>query len=108
MAEQPNMRQGQNPSQTIEKFARGVVARGRSIDVPDLNAPKQIAGYTAEGKAQSKLATRTYGPGQEVELPAAEIASLRKRGFLTDPDQTLPPLAEGPSYTETGHHASAA
>jgi hypothetical protein len=104
MADQPNMR----PNQPSEKLARGIVARGRTIDVPDLNAPKQIAGYTLEGKPQGKLATRSYGPGQEVELPAAEIASLRKRGFLTDPDQTLPPLAEGPSYTETGHHASAA
>jgi hypothetical protein len=41
-------------------------------------------------------------------LPAAEIASLRERGFLIDPGQPLPPLGDGPHYTETGSHANAA
>jgi hypothetical protein len=90
-----------------EKMARGIVARGRSIDVPDPSAPKQTVGYSAEGKPFTKSAIRQYGPGMEVELPVQEIASLRERGFLTDPDRTLPPLAEGPRFTETGHHASA-
>jgi hypothetical protein len=105
----PDNRQGQSSvSPQSERLARGVIARGRSIDIPDLNAPKQIVGYTPEGKTMTKLATRSYGPGQEVELPAAEIDSLRQRGFLLDPDRTLPPLAEGPHFSETGHHASAA
>ncbi len=104
MADQPNLNQGQ---QAREKTVRGIVARGRTIDVPDLNAPRQTVGYTADGKAMTRSPSRTYLPGQEVELPAKEIASLRERGFLMDPDQTLPPLAEGPRFTETGPHASA-
>jgi hypothetical protein len=105
----PDTNQVQNSGgQKSERIARGVVARGRSIDIPDLNSPKQIVGYTPDGKPMTKLATRCYGPGQEIELPVTEIASLRKRGFLLDPDQTLPPLAEGPHFSETGHHASAA
>jgi hypothetical protein len=105
MADQPNLNQGAN--QAREKTARGVVARGRTFDVPDMNAPRQTVGYTPEGKAMTRAPSRTYLPGQEVELAAKEMASLRERGFLMDPDQTLPPLAEGPRFTETGPHASA-
>jgi hypothetical protein len=108
MADQPTLNQGQNRNQVSEKLVRGVVARGRTVDVCDAAAQRLTVGYTVEGKPLTKLPTRSYGPGQEIELPAVEILSLRKRGFLTDPDQTLPPLADGPHYTETGHHASAA
>ena len=55
----------------------------------------------------TRSAVRNYLPGQEVELPAREIISLRERGFLLDPDQSVPPLAEGPRFTETGPHAQA-
>jgi hypothetical protein len=104
MADQPN----QNQNSNREKMVRGVVARGRTIDICDAGATKQIVGYSPDGKPMTKLATRTYGPDQEVELPLAEILSLRERGFLTDPDKKLPPLAEGPRFTENAHHASAA
>jgi hypothetical protein len=106
--QQQNLRPGQNAGQPSEKLVRCTVARGRTIDVPDTNAPRQTVGYSPDGKALTKLPTRSYGPGQEIDLPAAEVVSLRKRGFLLDPDQTLPPLADGPRYTETGPHASAA
>ena len=100
--------QQNNQNRSSERLSRGIVARGRTIDVGDPTAPKLIAGYSPDtGKPMTKLATRTYGPGQEVELPVLEIKSLRERGFLIDPDMTVPPLADGPHFSETGHHASA-
>jgi hypothetical protein len=99
--------QGQRPNQHSEKTARGIVARGRSVDVPD-SSVRQTIGYNAEGKPVTKAAIRTYLPGQELQLPEREILSLRERGFLLDPDQSVPELAEGPRFTENGPHASAA
>lgn len=100
--------QGQRPNQPSERTAKGIVARGRSVDVPDPSAQRMVTGYNTEGKAVTRAAFRSYGPGQEVTLPESEILSLRERGFLTDPDVTVPPLAEGPHFTETGHRATAA
>ena len=104
---QPDQNQGQRPNPSSDRTARGIVARGRSIDVPDMSVARQTIGYNADGKPVTRSAIRTYLPGQEVELPAKEIISLRERGFLLDPDQSVPPLAEGPRFTETGPHAQA-
>lgn len=108
MAEQSNQSQrpNQNAAAQSEKTVRGTVARGRTVDIPDPNT-RQVVGHTPEGRPIQRCATRSYGPGHEVELPAREIDSLRSRGFLIDPGVPLPPLAEGPHYTETGPHASA-
>jgi hypothetical protein len=94
------------PNAKRDRTMRGIVARGRSVDVPDLSA-RQTVGYSGEGKVVTRPAYRTYLPGQEVELPAKEVLSLRERGFLVDPDATVPPLAEGPHFSETGHQATA-
>jgi hypothetical protein len=104
---QEHQRPGVNTNNQVEKTARGVVARGRTIMVPDTN-DRRVVNHTPEGKAVYRCAERAFGPGQEVELPATEIVSLRERGFLIDPGQPIPPLADGPHYTETGSHATAA
>jgi len=68
----------------------GTVARGRSVDVVLHDAEPEIAGYSAEEKRYIMRAqTRCAGPGEVVVLPAEEIAWLRSRGFLVDPDAEL-------------------
>ncbi|TCK39652.1 hypothetical protein B0G84_4992 [Paraburkholderia sp. BL8N3] len=60
-----------------EKGARATVARGRTVSI--------------DGK--------TYGPGEEVSLAPAEIAQLRKSGFLTTPGEVELPRGEGPMFS---------
>lgn len=99
----PGQNQGGQPA---EKIARGVVARGRTVDIPDTTR-RQVIGHTPEGKPIHRSPVRSFGPGNEIELPAQEIATLRERGFLVDPERVIPPLADGPHFTETGAHATA-
>ena len=97
---EPSPRKGRS-----EKKVRATVARGRTIDIPE--GEKIIVNHTPEGRPITRQATRSYGPGQEVELPAAEVISLRHRGYLVDPEQALPPIAEGPNFTESGRRLTA-
>lgn len=60
-----------------EKGARATVSRGRTV--------------TVDGKA--------YGPGEEVSLPSAEIAQLRKAGFLVTPGEVELPRGDGPVFS---------
>ncbi|WP_434715507.1 hypothetical protein [Paraburkholderia sp. A3RO-2L] len=57
--------------------SRATVARGRTI--------------TIDGKQ--------VGPGEEVSLPASEIAQLRKAGFLTTPGEAELPRGDGPVFS---------
>ncbi|MCJ2067758.1 hypothetical protein MKK75_02875 [Methylobacterium sp. J-030] len=82
------------------KLAKGIVAKGRTVTVP--SDERRIAGYTAEGKPVYQTVQRVAAPGEEVELPAAEIAHLRLAGFLVDPDAPAVVYGAGPRF---GHQA---
>ncbi|HLH95018.1 MAG TPA: hypothetical protein VKW08_07860 [Xanthobacteraceae bacterium] len=79
------------------RLVRATVARGRSILVP--GAKKRVVGYApADGKPIEVAELLSYGPGQEVELPADEVARLRVSGHLVDPHAAAVPLAtDGPA-----------
>jgi hypothetical protein len=102
-----------SPAATIdaaepEKLERATVARGRTIDVPDLTR-KTVAGRDPEtGKPVFKPAIKQYGPGQEVSLPPDEVKHLRETGYLIDPDKIAPEIGEGPNFTEQGSKTRAA
>ncbi len=59
------------------KATRATVARGRTLNV--------------DGKR--------YGPGDEVQLPASEVAHLRRIGYLTTPGEVEPARGDGPVFT---------
>jgi hypothetical protein len=42
---------------------------------------------------------KQFGPGSEVILPKHEVESLRKKGFLVDPDAVPVEVADGPTFT---------
>lgn len=56
--------------------AQGVVAHGRTVLVD----------------------RKAVAAGEVVKLPAEEIAHLRERGFLVDPDKAEIPKGDGPSF----------
>lgn len=88
------------------KMAKGTVARGRTVMIPD--PTKRVhAGYDQEGKAIHRPVLHSYGPGREVELPASEIKELRLTGYLIDPEKTAPPVGDGPNYSEAGRENAA-
>ena len=90
------------------KLVRATVARGHVIDVPD-PGKKKVAGRDPEtNKPVYRMDTRRYLPGQEVELPADEVALFRASGHLVDPDKIAPPIGEGPNFTEQGRQTQAA
>ena len=63
-----------------EKLVNAVVAPGRTV----------------------KFEGSNVGPGDEVALPADEIAWLRKGGYLLDPAATAPTIAPGPAFEKEG------
>ena len=113
MGQQDQQRPGQNGTSIQsgqgqpEKLARGIVARGHSIDVPDLTK-RAIVSHSPEGKPIYRAPSTHFLPGQEVELPASEIAHLRERGFIVDPNLAAIPPAEGSRVIETGSHLTVA
>ena len=78
------------------KLAKGIVAKGRTVTVP--SDQKRVAGYTTEGKPVHQVVERRAAPGEEVELPAAEIAYLREAGFLVDPAAPVVVYGAGPRF----------
>jgi hypothetical protein len=72
-------------------MARGVVAKGRSIDIglPTKkivgSRPIEIGGVTVYKDVEA-AEQRKAQPGDIVELPEAEIERLRGLGFLVAPD----------------------
>lgn len=85
-----------------EQLARGVVARGRTVQVPH---PTEmiIVGTNPETGVPIRAPRRVeYGPGQEVTLTKSEINNLRSTGFLIDPDKLAGgEPAEGSHVSET-------
>jgi hypothetical protein len=86
--------------QAGSKMIRATVARGRTVVLP--TEQKTVSGYMEDGKPAYRLLTREFGPGTEVELPAEEIAELRKQGYLVDPEKIAPPRDEGGRFEEPG------
>ena len=73
------------------RMERAIVARGRSIDVPDLERRETI-GLNEDGAPITRAVTTTYVTGQEIELPADDVARLRSLGYLIYPDQMVPSI----------------
>jgi hypothetical protein len=86
-----------NQGQMRIQTAKAIVARGRSIDVP-VSGEQITVGLTAEGKPISRMPFRHVTEGKEVELPIREIKSLRKTGYLVDPEAIAPPIGDGPQF----------
>lgn len=74
----------------VPATARAIVARGRSVDVQD-ETLRETIGVQRDGTPMTRAPCRRYHEGEEVELPIAEIMSLRKSGYLVDPDNPNPP-----------------
>jgi len=89
--------------QRVERFARGVVARGRTVQVPHPTEKKVVGQNPVTGQAIMGPTMREFGPGEEVTLQEKEIVNLRAQGFLVDPGKIIPDnnLAEGSHYKET-------
>jgi hypothetical protein len=82
-----------------QEMGEGVVAPGRSIDVP-VGDQKMIAGFSvAEARDVTRLRCVRYMPGEKVRLPLSEISRLRKLGALVDPDTQAPPRLASSSTT---------
>ncbi len=81
------------PPEDKGPLMKGRVARGRSVHLVDRDAPLEHVGYaqilidgTSTLKAITRAPMRAAGPGETVELPAAEVARLRDLGFLERED----------------------
>lgn len=86
----------QSPTKTV----RAIVARGRTVDAP--HPTEKIGRLNADGEAVIVAAVKTYGPGEEIELSAADAAWLRSTGHLVDPSQAAPNYGPGPSFNRDG------
>lgn len=75
-----------------EPKKRAIVARGRCVDVA-LAEQRAVCG-SDQGRDVMRARQIRYGPGEEVELPASEVARLRGLGFLVDPDGAPPAAAQ--------------
>lgn len=82
----------------LGKMERGVVARGRTVIAA--TGEKRIGKYSEDGKPIMVPILKTFGPDQEIELPAPEIAWLRSIGHLIDPRAPAPLPAEGARVAE--------
>lgn len=87
-----------------EKMVRATVAQGRTIEAP-IEGKTKIAGYApgangtpGVGEARMVAETRSYAPGEEIFLPAKEVARLRETGHLVDPDKNAPNYGPGPTF----------
>ena len=49
-----------------------------------------------------KVKGKSFGPGETVSLPAAEVESLRTRGFLERPGAQAVAEGNGPRFTQQG------
>lgn len=70
---------------TDEPTAVGIVAPGRTVDVP--TGVRRVVGYDrVTGAAVYGPVLQKFWPGQEVTLTVSEITRLRSLGFLVHPD----------------------
>jgi hypothetical protein len=66
---------------------KAIVARGRTVCVPDPTKPPAFVGREFETHREIFApGLRDIGPGEEVELPRDEVRRLRGLGVLVDPD----------------------
>jgi hypothetical protein len=61
-----------------------------------------IKATVARGRTVQDLTGKKHIAGEEVALPAADVARLRMRGFLVDPKKPPIPLADGPTFGSAG------
>lgn len=61
-------------------------------------AAKTEKAIVAKGRSVHVTARKTVGEGEEVELPVAEVAYLRRIGFLVDPKVKETARGFGPNY----------
>ena len=71
-----------------EPLVRGVVARGRTVQI-DHPSHRRLVATRENGEKIYAPVRVEKGPGEEVNLPAPEIVRLRKDGFLIDPDRKI-------------------
>jgi hypothetical protein len=88
-------------AKTQEKTARGIVARGRTVDIPT-GKRTVVSHHPTTGEPVYRAVTRTAVPGEEIELPVSEIEYLRNGGFLVDTSKVIPALADGTHLSEMG------
>jgi hypothetical protein len=84
-----DMRQPVAEPKPQQKMVECVVARGRSVATLD---PTRmiVAGWDADtGKPIMRASLRTYGPGEQLQLPEDEVIRLRGTGHLHDPDKVI-------------------
>lgn len=74
---------------TDTNLVKAIVARGRSIDIPFGEA--LLVGKRDDGRPLMRSPSRTFHAGEEVELPADEVASLMCAGYLVDPASPVLP-----------------
>ena len=74
------------------KMVRGIVERGRTVCVP---RGKKVIGHLPETNTPVFGPTMVhYTDGHEVSLPEEEMAWLRERGFIVDPNKKAPPPSD--------------
>ena len=76
--------------ESVPATVKAIVARGRSVDVDD-ETRREIIGVQKDGTPMTRAPSRRYQAGEEIELPIDEVATLRKLGYLVDPDNPSPP-----------------
>jgi len=86
------------------KKERAIVARGRTVVAP--TGEKRVGRYNDEGKPITVPVLKNFGPDQEIELPAGEIAWLRSTGHLVDPRIPAELPAEGARVSEQGQRGT--
>lgn len=70
---------------------------------PATKAPSRLVKATvARGRTVHDLDGKRLRAGEEIELPAEDVARLRGTGFLVDPKAPVIPLADGPSFGSVG------
>ena len=62
---------------------------------------RHVVARDSEGKPLYRHKAVLRKPGEEVELPEAEIVTLRAAGFLVDPDAPAVKRDIGPTFTRT-------
>jgi hypothetical protein len=82
-----------------EAMERAIVARGRTVVVPDPTKPPVFVGRQIEtNREMFAPATRDFGPGEEVELPRGEAQRLRGFGYLVDADAKVVDIDTGEAH----------
>ena len=79
-----------------EKSIRATVARGRTVWADHPTEKRPI--FNSEGKPSQGPKPHLFLPGQEVELPEADVMRLRALGHLVDPKALEAQFGSGPDF----------